>query len=96
MYGNQRQGNFAGNGGYAQPPVNYQQPNGGYMMQQQALPPGMTGMNMGVPQSGNSGYNMRTGQNTYPAMEYNDVRAGMGGNGGYNNGQHQMQQMVCM
>ena len=94
MYGNQRQGNYPSSNNYGQAPVNYQQPNGGYMMQQQALPPGMTGMNMGVPQSGNRGYNMRTGQpNGYPAMEYNDIRAGMGGNGGYNNGQHQMQQM---
>ena len=58
MYGNQGQGNFNGNNGYGQPPVNYQQPNGGYMMQQQALPPGMNGMGMGMPQSGNRAYNM--------------------------------------
>ena len=97
MYGNQRQGNFAGNGGYAQPPVNYQQPNGGYMMQQQAMPPGMNGMNMGMQQNRYAGNNMRPGQPSYQQMDPSGIRPGMGGNGGYGrgpmDGQHQMQQM---
>ena len=67
------------------------------MMQQQALPPGMNGMSMGMPQSGNRAYNMRGGQPSYPQMEHANIRPGMNGAGSYNrgrmDGQHHMQQM---